>query len=49
MVDAAEPQTMKGLRDRALLLLGFAGRYGARSSSRSMPRISARARKASLC
>lgn len=24
-VDAAEPQTMKGLRDRALLLLGFAG------------------------
>ena len=25
MVDAAEPQTMMGLRDRALLLLGFAG------------------------
>ncbi|EQD27751.1 integrase/recombinase xerD-like protein, partial [mine drainage metagenome] len=25
MVDAADPQTMMGLRDRALLLLGFAG------------------------
>lgn len=25
MVDAVEPQTLKGLRDRALLLLGFAG------------------------
>jgi site-specific recombinase XerD len=25
MVDAVEPETLKGLRDRALLLLGFAG------------------------
>ncbi|EQD56539.1 integrase family protein, partial [mine drainage metagenome] len=25
MVDAAEPETLMGLRDRALLLLGFAG------------------------
>jgi site-specific recombinase XerD len=27
MVDAVEPQTLKGLRDRALLLLGFAGAF----------------------
>ena len=27
MVDAAEPQTLRGLRDRALLLLGFAGAF----------------------
>ena len=33
MVDVVEPQTLKGLRDRALLLLGFAGAFGAQSSS----------------
>lgn len=27
MVDAVEPQTLRGLRDRALLLLGFAGAF----------------------
>jgi site-specific recombinase XerD len=27
MVDAVEPQTLKGLRDRALLLMGFAGAF----------------------
>jgi integrase len=27
MVDTVEPQTLKGLRDRALLLLGFAGAF----------------------
>jgi integrase len=27
MVDAVEPKTLKGLRDRALLLLGFAGAF----------------------
>jgi site-specific recombinase XerD len=27
LVDAVEPQTLKGLRDRALLLLGFAGAF----------------------
>ena len=27
MVDAVEPETLKGLRDRALLLLGFAGAF----------------------
>jgi len=27
MVDAVEPQTLKSLRDRALLLLGFAGAF----------------------
>lgn len=27
MADAVEPQTLKGLRDRALLLLGFAGAF----------------------
>ena len=27
MVDAVEPQTLKGLRDRALLLFGFAGAF----------------------
>ena len=27
MVDGVEPQTLKGLRDRALLLLGFAGAF----------------------
>ena len=27
MVDAVQPQTLKGLRDRALLLLGFAGAF----------------------
>jgi integrase len=27
LVDAVEPQTLKGLRDRALLLIGFAGAF----------------------
>ena len=27
MVDAVEPQTLRGMRDRALLLLGFAGAF----------------------
>jgi site-specific recombinase XerD len=27
MADAVEPQTLKGMRDRALLLLGFAGAF----------------------
>ncbi len=31
MVDVVEPETLKGLRDRALLLLGFAGASVARS------------------
>ena len=39
MVDAVEPQTLKGLRDRALLLLGFAGAFRRSELVASIPSI----------